>query len=594
MHSSTLLASFAIAAGLAPWAAGYVLPFQRQQERIADLNNFIANHGPVRNPLHLSARGLVDEPKASGYSAERRSFSVPLRRWHGDLHPDIAKRDPQRTMSWAFRQGERIRHKYGKKLGPSSKSATWQGNEAELDKRQIIGLTDVGQDSYYYAQLSVGTPKQNFNVILDTGSADFWLVDSVCGSSNNCDDDLNKYKPSASSTHIGSSNQFQVSYGTGAVQGTLAADTVSLAGYTVNNLTFAQADSVAQDTIESPSSGIMGMGFQTLASSGATPFWQVLAQQGVLQTNAFTFQLTRNIDNVDVSSSNANSVLNSGGVFTLGEIDSNQYSGDITYIDIPNNLERTQGLGYWTIPLDGISINGQNADIGDGPLAAIDTGTTLIGGPQSAVRAVYSLISGSQSASGSSGYYLFPCSANLNIQLTFGGRAFTMSTADMNLGPYPYTTSSNCLGALFDIDLGGNGQYGVPEWIIGDAFLKNVFSVYDATGRVGFANLKGSKAQSAAITTGAVPSGTAVSKSASTATASATDGGLPIPSLQTGRGSTNSGLPTPSAVGGVTGGSTSLIPGGSSAAANVRALPAVFVGLGAMAVVMVASAGLVL
>ncbi|EPQ32240.1 uncharacterized protein PFL1_00437 [Pseudozyma flocculosa PF-1] len=593
MHPSALLAvSLGVAAGLAPTASGYVMPFQRQQDRIEDLNSFAANHGPLR----LSPRGIADEPQAVGYNAERRSFSVPLQRRHGDLHPDISKRDPEKTMAWAFRQGERMRHKYNKGLKTD--------DESEKQRRQTIGLTDVGQDSYYYAQVSLGTPKQNFNIILDTGSADFWVVDSVCGPSDNCDSDLNRYNPSASSSHIGSSADFQVSYGTGAVQGSLAADTASLAGYTVFNLTFAQADRIAQDTIESPASGIMGMGFQSLASSGATPFWQVLAQQGVLKTNAFTFQLARNIDNVDVSSPDVNSVLSPGGVFTLGEIDANQYSGDITYVDIPNNLERTQGLGYWSIPMDGISVNGQKANIGNGPLAAIDTGTTLIGGPQSQVRAVYSLIPGAQSAPGSSGYYLFPCDANLDIELTFGGRAFKMSTVDMNLGPYPYTISRNCLGALFDIDLGGRGVYGVPEWIVGDAFLKNVFSVYDGNGRVGFANLKGSEAQSAAITTGAVPSGTAAQTARPAASTSSVDtdgGGLPVPSLQTGsRGASANGLPTPSASGGVTGGAANLIPGGSgrgggsSGASSLRAISATSIGLGAAVAAMMAGAAFVL
>ncbi|PWZ01290.1 acid protease [Testicularia cyperi] len=503
----------------------------------------------------LFSRSL-DDTKQHG------TFSVPVYRRHGDLHPETHKRDPERTRTWALRQAEIMKSKFG------------HGGKKGAHKRQTIGLVDVGQDSYYYAQLSLGTPAQNFNVVLDTGSADFWLVDTGCGLSNGCDSDLVKYNPSASSTNVGSSDPFSITYGTGAVRGTLAADKASLAGYTVENLTFGEASAVASNTVEYPTSGIMGMGFQSLASSGATPFWEVLAKQGVLKSNVFTFQLVRNIDNVDITDANVNSVQNPGGVFTLGEIDSNQYSGDITYIDIPNNLEQQEGLGYWTIPLGGITVNGNSANIGNGPLAAIDTGTTLIGGPQSAVRAFYSLISGAQTAPGMSGYYLFPCNSNLDIEMQFGGRSFQMNTQDFNLGPYPYTNSATCLGALFDIDL-GSSQYGVPEWIVGDSFLKNVFSVYDGSGRVGFASLKGSEAQSVSVTSNAVPSQTGRSSSSS-ASSSMTGGGIPVPSGAStyGSGATatgivgGGGLPTPSASSGVTSSNPTLQSGNSGSSSG--------------------------
>lgn len=416
--------------------------------------------------------------------------------------------------------------------------------------------------------------------MLDTGSADFWLVDSDCGTAQHCDSNLNKYNTAASSTNIGSSTPFSITYGTGAVQGVLAADKVSLAGYTVNNLTFAEASSVAANTVEYPTSGIMGMGFQSLSTSGATPFWQVLGKQNVLQTNAFTFQLARNIDNISPNDPNINDVQNPGGVFTLGKIDSNQYSGDITYTSIPNNLQNQQGLGYWTIPLGGITVNGRSASIGSNPLAAIDTGTTLVGGPASSISAFYSQISGSRSANsvGMPGYYLFPCSTNLNIELTFGGKSWPMNTQDFNLGSYPYTNSQTCLGALFEIDLGST-EYGVPQWIVGDSFLKNVFSVFDGSGRVGFASLNGNNAQIVSVTSNAVssqtPPATSSSASGSSATSSAGGsggGGLPIPTGTTTYASqaTASGvygggsLPVPSASSSVATSTPSLTAGSSN------------------------------
>ncbi|EST04675.1 Aspartic peptidase [Kalmanozyma brasiliensis GHG001] len=510
MAFQALLSTVTAALVCASSVQAYVLPLQNNPEHTGDL--------ATAHAFRLASRSLND--------LSQGSVSVPVYKRHGGLHPDIRKRDPETTKKWALRQAEVMKAKYGA-VSPNQ-------------KRQTIGLTDVGPDSYYYAQVSVGTPAQNFNIVLDTGSADFWLVDSDCGTAQNCDSDLVKYNTGASSTNIGSSTPFTITYGTGGVRGVLAADRVSLAGYTVNNLTFAEASSVAANTVEFPTSGIMGMGFQSLATSGATPFWEVLAKENVLKTNAFTFQLARNIDNINPNDPNINDIQSPGGVFTLGEIDSNQYNGDITYTNIPNNLQNTQGLGYWTIPLGGISVNGNNANIGSNPLAAIDTGTTLIGGPSSSIQAFYSQISGARSASsvGMSGYYLFPCSTNLNIQMTFGGKSWSMNSADFNLGSYPYTTSSTCLGALFEIDL-GSSAYGVPQWIVGDSFLKNVFSVFDGSGRVGFASLKGSEAQIVSVTSNAVSSQTPQSSASSSASGSSSSsangagGGLPLPTGST-------------------------------------------------------------
>ncbi|SPO27532.1 related to cathepsin d (lysosomal aspartyl protease) [Ustilago trichophora] len=548
MAFQALLSSVTAALVCASSIQAYVLPFQANTEHTGDV--------AAAQAFRLAGRSLNE--------LSQGSVSVPVYKRHGALHPDISKREPEKTMKWAFRQAEIMKSKF-------HASSTHH-------KRQTIGLTDVGPDSYYYAQVSVGTPAQNFNVVLDTGSADFWLVDSECGTAQMCASNLNKYNAGSSSTNIGSQTPFQITYGTGAVRGSLAADKVSLAGYTVNNLTFAEASAVAANTVEYPTSGIMGMGFQSLSTSGATPFWQVLEKQGVLSSNVFTFQLARNIDNINPNDPNINDVQNPGGVFTLGKIDSNQYSGDISYTSIPNNLQNQQGLGYWTIPLGGISVNGNSANVGSNTLAAIDTGTTLIGGPASAIRAFYSQIPGSRSAAsaGMSGYYLFPCSTNLNIQFTFGGKSWPMSSQDFNLGSFPYTNSQTCLGALFEIDL-GSSSYGVPQWIVGDSFLKNVFSVFDGTGRVGFANLKGNEAQIVSVTANAVSSQTpqATSSSSGSSAMSSIGGGLPLPTgtsyapQATGSGVYGGGnLPVPSASGGVVSSNPALTTGQSNGNSN--------------------------
>lgn len=71
--------------------------------------------------------------------------------------------------------------------------------------------------------------------------------------------------------------------------------------------------------------------------------------------------------------------------------------------------------------MDGISLNGTNlTDVGT-PDVAIDTGTTLIGGPANVVEALYTAIGGAYALDGAyEGYYTFPCDAQVDISFKFG------------------------------------------------------------------------------------------------------------------------------------------------------------------------------
>ena len=59
--------------------------------------------------------------------------------------------------------------------------------------------------------------------------------------------------------------------------------------------------------------------------------------------------------------------------------------------------------------LSGITVNGNAVSITTGSSAesAIDTGTTLIGGPSNDVAAIYAAIPGSSPSTKSSGFYAF-------------------------------------------------------------------------------------------------------------------------------------------------------------------------------------------
>lgn len=84
----------------------------------------------------------------------------------------------------------------------------------------------------------------------------------------------------------------------------------------------------------------MGLAWQSIASSGAEPFWQTLASSGTWDEPVMTFQMTR-FNNISQARA-----LEPGGTFTMGALNSSLYTGAIDYVDLPSNA-----VTYWTLPL---------------------------------------------------------------------------------------------------------------------------------------------------------------------------------------------------------------------------------------------------
>lgn len=69
----------------------------------------------------------------------------------------------------------------------------------------------------------------------------------------------------------------------------------------------------------------------------------------------------------------------------------------------------------------GITLNGTSLPNVGSPNVAVDTGTTLIGGPSAVVESLYEGIGGAYALDQQyEGYYTFPCNATVNIAFEFG------------------------------------------------------------------------------------------------------------------------------------------------------------------------------
>ncbi|KAG1780797.1 aspartic peptidase domain-containing protein [Suillus placidus] len=396
----------------------------------------------------------------------------------GQSIPLIRRAQPERTVSdweaWAKNERETLTTKYG-------------GNLAKRSTGTNL-MTNQNGDSSYFGTVAIGTPPVSFNVILDTGSADLWVADQAC--TTGCSK-VQLFNDLSSSTFHNLSQPFSIQYGSGAAAGTLGQDIVQMAGFSVPNQIFGVVTQATSGLLSTPVSGLLGLGWQSIASSKASPFWQTLASSGSWTDPVMAFQLTRFINGSNVNAEEP------GGSFTmgmssfygvclqvdgrsLGFVDSSLYTGTIDYQALPSTPS------YWLLPMKSLTVQGSSVTIpsGSSSYSAIDTGTTLVGGPSSVIQSIFAQIPGSQPGTGNwQGYWTYPCSTAVNIAISFGGPSWPISPADFLLTKI---SSSQCVGAFFELNTGGSA----PNWIVGDTFLKNVYSVFRYNpAAVGFAAL---------------------------------------------------------------------------------------------------------
>lgn len=396
------------------------------------------------------------------------------------------------------------------------------GNAGQVQRRSSGTnlLVNQGADSSFYGSIAVGTPAISYDVVLDTGSSDLWLADNKLACNTTDCDHIPTFNTAKSSTFKSTSKDFSITYGSGFASGTLGSDIVQMAGFSVSNQVFGVCDQIANGLLTYPVSGLLGLAFETIASSGVTPFWEALVSGGAWDQPVMAFHLTRFTNISDAKD------LEPGGSFTMGFLDSSLYTGDIDYNEIPG------GKGtYWIQQMSSLTVQGGSVSLpsDSDAYAAIDTGTTLIGGPSQYIENIYSQIEGSTPGTDDyEGYYFYPCSTAVNITVAFGGKSWSISPDDFEV---TQMSNSYCLGAFFSLDTGSSA----PSWIFGDTFLKNVYSVfnYGTNGQnpsVGFAQLS-STALAMNAPGGQLPTptiGSIIATVSATSFAKASNGALPI------------------------------------------------------------------
>ncbi|MCJ1476696.1 hypothetical protein MMC13_005364 [Lambiella insularis] len=319
---------------------------------------------------------------------------------------------------------------------------------------QSAAVDEDALDFSYFSAVKFGSSGETLYMLLDTGSSDTWVMGSDCKSTA-CGTH-NTFGDANSNTLKITTTKFSDAYGTGNVTGVIVSDSVELAGMKVP-LTFGSGSEVSDHFDHYPMDGILALGPPGDSTLNAPTFLQALSSAKLLPVNIFGIKLQRHADGT------------TDGEINFGTIDTSKFTGELTYLN-------TVGTQNWEIPVDDVLTSGVPCKL-TGNTAIIDTGTSFLFMPPEHAKQLFAQVPGSMQADSET--FHVPCHTTTSIQIVLAKVPFSISPRDYIGDPVP--GGQLCESTIYGLQVAGANQ-----WLFGDVFLKNVYSVFDSDkGRIG-------------------------------------------------------------------------------------------------------------
>ncbi len=339
-------------------------------------------------------------------------------------------------------------------------------------KPGITSLQTDENNECYFVNTTIG--KKEFPLIIDTGSAYLWVYGDNCTDSA-CENNA-LYTPASSES---STSTFALAYVTGTASGQVVEDNIIVNKLaTTQKFKFGKADKVPDFFKNYPVSGIFGL--PSNDSSAIQSIISALYDSHAISIEKFSISL----GNISNSTDYPNS-----GIFAIGDPIKELYKGDIHYSDLIENDSH-----YWLIPiesvtLDSFDVNFTNpVNLGDGQAnsstsrkAIVDSGTTVLALPKQDALDLHSYFTNSITDGTN---FAILCNSSFNIGLNINGHDWTIEPENYLGAKYSDPSMAGyCVSNIQGID-----SAAADSWILGAAFLKSVYAVFDVNNQqIGFA-----------------------------------------------------------------------------------------------------------
>ncbi|RCN52842.1 eukaryotic aspartyl protease [Ancylostoma caninum] len=381
---------------------------------------------------------------------------------------------------------EEMRAKHNKLLG------------APGERSEFIHDINGYHDMEYVANITIGNPEQNFTVVLDTGTADTWVIDYTCSANKPticedsiCDEGLicevfctdqsccekkrpmgrnpcqgKRYFQSAkSSSYVPMDGRWWMTYRPygAAAYGFYGNDTLRFGGSGTEQLVVPATKIGFADTIDKrfasrPVDGIVGMAFPFLSFNDVVSPFERAWKLGLVEP-VFTVYMER-------VGWRAENVF--GGSVTYGGLDT-VHCGDLI------SYQPLKGANFWVFEVTNVTAGGFVCDYKT--TAISDTGSSFFGAPAYYVEEIASNLTATYNKEHD--LYYIDCRANASITLTIGGRLYKIESKNLII----HVDADTCILALYGYHFLG------ATWIFGAPFIRQFCNIYDmGKKQIGFAH----------------------------------------------------------------------------------------------------------
>lgn len=379
---------------------------------------------------------------------------------HHHAHENVNKEAHIQAHVHAYAQNDGQQEVMGTSHSITLKRQLYQSRQ--LHQLSNTLATKVVHKTAYYGRLEVGTPRQPFTVVFDTGSGNLMLPSTYC-QSRACE--MHKRfnrKGSATAEDIEADgmrsrpgaprDQITVTFGTGEITGVFIEDDVCI-GSLCANMRFVGATDETDDPFTSFNfDGVLGLALSQMSQGPSFSLMDLLVKNKALRKPLFSVFLSDS----DVESSE----------ITFGDIKQDHMASDMFWEPV------SRDTGYWQVQIKDITIDNKPQKLCSDCQVAVDTGTSQLAGPTDVINELSSRLNVKSDCS------------NYNSLPNLG---FVMGEHVLNLKPQDYVDkgSEGCEVSLMPLDVPPpNG----PLFIFGDPFLRKYYTAYDRAGkRVGFA-----------------------------------------------------------------------------------------------------------
>lgn len=310
-----------------------------------------------------------------------------------------------------------------------------------------MAIDEDGTDFSYFSPVEFGSSGKSMYMLIDTGAANTWVVGSDC-TTKACASH-NSFGTADSTSLQNTNSKFNLTYGTGTFSGMIVNDTVKMAGISIP-LSFGSASTTSDDFSTYPMDGILGLGRSVTNVMNYPTVMDAIKNAKVFPTNILGISLERNSDK------------STNGEINFGAPDAAKYTGALSFTNL------VSGAQLWEIPIDDAAVNGVSCNF-SGKSAIVDTGTSFMLLPPLDAASLHAQIP--QSVQDGEDFNV-PCSSAIPVQVTISSVTYNVSSKDYIGNPVKG-------GPLCSSNIIGREIFGTNRWLLGDVFLKNVYTVFD-------------------------------------------------------------------------------------------------------------------